>query len=67
MVRKRGWEMPKPQLPNRSSMELLHHQATLREEDGAFVCSRCGLINPADDTPCIPINLEPSSDAEVEN
>ncbi len=50
-------------------MELLHHQATLREEDGMFVCSRCGLINPSDDTPCIPINLEPSLrwDAQAEN
>lgn len=43
-------------------MELLHHQAMLREEDGVFVCSRCGLVNPSDDTPCIPNNLEPSGD-----
>lgn len=43
-------------------MELLHHQASLREEDGNFVCSRCGLVNPSDDTPCIPANLEPSSE-----
>jgi len=42
-------------------MELLHHQASLREEDGWFVCSRCGLVNPSDDTPCIPANLEPAA------
>lgn len=42
-------------------MELLHHQTMLREEDGLFVCSRCGLVNPGDDQPCIPINLEPAA------
>ena len=43
-------------------MELLHHQPMLREdiEGGVFVCSRCGLVNPSDDQPCIPINLEPA-------
>jgi hypothetical protein len=44
-------------------MELLHHQATLREADGVFVCSRCGLINPSDDQPCIPNSIEPSWEA----
>lgn len=42
------------------SMELLHHQATMREADGVFVCSRCGLVNPSDDQPCIPVSLEPA-------
>jgi transposase len=41
-------------------MELLHHQLMPRDEDGQFVCSRCGLVNPRDDQPCIPINLEPT-------
>lgn len=40
-------------------MDLLHHQARMREEDGLFVCSRCGLVSPSDDVPCIPANLEP--------
>ncbi len=47
------------------SMELLHHQATLREEDGAWVCSRCGLVNPSDDQPCIPMNIEPADQGPV--
>ncbi len=47
-------------------MELLHHQAALREEDGQFVCSRCGLVNPSDDVPCIPVNLEPATDPASE-
>jgi hypothetical protein len=42
-------------------MELFHHQAMLRETDGQFVCSRCGLVNPSDDQPCIPLTLEPSA------
>jgi uncharacterized protein YbaR (Trm112 family) len=42
-------------------MELLHHQAMLRDTDGQFVCSRCGLVNPSDDQPCIPVTLEPSA------
>ena len=41
-------------------MDFLHHQAMLRDEDGQFVCSRCGLLNPSDDQPCIPENIEPS-------
>lgn len=41
-------------------MELLHHQAMLREEDGVFVCSRCGLVNPTEDQPCVPVMTEPS-------
>ncbi len=41
-------------------MELLHHQPLLREEDGEYVCSRCGLINPGDGDPCIPFNIEPA-------
>ncbi|MDP9267000.1 MAG: hypothetical protein M3P27_01570 [Acidobacteriota bacterium] len=43
-------------------MELLHHQAMMRESDGMFVCSRCGLVNPSDDQPCIPVNLEPADE-----
>jgi hypothetical protein len=42
-------------------MELLHHQATMREMDGQFVCSRCGLVNPSADQPCIPTNIEPAA------
>ena len=37
----------------------------MRESDGLFVCSRCGLVNPSDDQPCIPVSLEPS-DAPAE-
>ena len=44
------------------AMELLRHQASLGEPDGTFVCSRCGLINPSEDQPYIPANMEPSSD-----
>jgi hypothetical protein len=35
----------------------------LREEDGLFVCSRCGLVNPTDEQPCIPA---PNSDPSVQ-
>ena len=41
-------------------MELLHHEVVLREEDGQQVCSRCGMMNPQDTQPCIPLNLEPT-------
>lgn len=41
-------------------MEFMHHQPTLRDEDGKFVCSRCGLVNPSDDQPCIPVNMDPA-------
>jgi hypothetical protein len=41
-------------------MELLHHEPTLREEDGQFFCARCGQMNPSDDQPCIPLNAEPT-------
>ena len=41
-------------------MDLLHHQAALREEDGVWICSRCGLVNPTDDQPCIPTVADPS-------
>lgn len=44
------------------AVELLRHQASLGDPDGVFVCSRCGLINPSEDQPCIPANVEPSSD-----
>ncbi len=47
-------------------MELLHHQPRLREDDGEYVCSRCGLINPGDGDPCIPVNLEPAESGEGE-
>lgn len=46
-------------------MELLHHQSMLREEDNVFVCSRCGLVNPSDDQPCIPVRTEPSTQEEA--
>jgi hypothetical protein len=39
-------------------MDLLHHEPTLREEDGLVVCARCGLVNPQDHQPCIPPNAE---------
>ncbi len=47
-------------------MELLHHQAMLRDdlEGGLIVCSRCGLVNPTDDQPCIPITIEPAQPDE---
>lgn len=45
-------------------MELLHHQTMLREDDGEFICSRCGLLNPGDDDACIPINLEPAESSD---
>jgi hypothetical protein len=35
-------------------MEMAHHRPVLREDD-EFVCSRCGLINPGDDDPCISV------------
>ncbi|HYE26176.1 MAG TPA: hypothetical protein VEG32_13370 [Clostridia bacterium] len=41
-------------------MDLLHHQAFLREEDSIFVCSRCGMVNPTDEQPCIPVSSEPA-------
>jgi len=43
-------------------MELLHHQPMLREEDGVYICSRCGLVNPTSDIPCIPVEVNPSID-----
>lgn len=45
-------------------MQVLHHRITLREDDGASFCSRCGLIDPGDDDACIPVKLQP---AESEN
>jgi hypothetical protein len=47
-------------------MAFLHHQSMLRDEDGQFVCSRCGLMNPSDDQPCIPLNLEPADLPDTE-
>jgi hypothetical protein len=44
-------------------MELLHHQPVLREEDGVYICSRCGMINPTSEQPCIPA---PNSDPSIE-
>jgi len=38
----------------------------LREDDGVWVCSRCGLINPPDDQPCIPVTIEPSAQTSVD-
>ena len=34
----------------------------MRESDGVWVCSRCGMVNPTDDQPCIPVNLEPTEE-----
>jgi hypothetical protein len=52
-------------------MELLHHQAFMREEDNMLVCSRCGMVNPSNDQPCIPVSSEPAiesvSDMPVNN
>ena len=45
-------------------MDLIRHQAFLREEDGRFICSRCGLENPTEERPCIPVSGEPSQAAE---
>ncbi|MFB3815511.1 MAG: hypothetical protein ACE14L_15515 [Terriglobales bacterium] len=45
-------------------MELMHHQNRLRDDDGEFVCSRCGMINPGEDDPCIPISIEPAESGE---
>ncbi len=45
-------------------MDLLHHQATMRDDDGEWVCSRCGMVNPSADQPCIPMHLEPSKSDE---
>jgi hypothetical protein len=56
--RKTGWRLDLGGIQR--SMELTHHQATLRESDGLWVCSRCGLVNPSDDQPCIPVSIEPS-------
>jgi hypothetical protein len=47
-------------------MQLLHHRITLREDDGASVCSRCGLIDPGDDDACIPVKLEPAESGNSE-
>ena len=38
----------------------------LREEDGLWVCSRCGLVNPTEDQPCIPVSIEPSSQTSID-
>jgi len=46
-------------------MELLHHQSMPREEDNVFVCSRCGLENPPDDQPRIPVRTKPSTQEEA--
>ncbi len=45
-------------------MELLHHRITLREDDGASVCSRCGLLDPGDGDLCVPVELK---DAESDS
>lgn len=47
-------------------MELLHHQPMLRDEDGQYICSRCELVNPTDDVPCIPVDAQPSTDPQVQ-
>lgn len=46
-------------------MDLLHHQAAMREEDGVWICSRCGLVNPTDDQPCIPMATDPSTESAL--
>jgi hypothetical protein len=59
-----GWErgIPHRRVPFSLHMELLHHQAMMRDTDGVFVCSRCGMVNPTEDQPCIPVNLEPADE-----
>ncbi len=47
-------------------MQLLHHQIAMREDDGEFVCRRCGLINPGDDDACIPVDLGPAESGNTE-
>jgi hypothetical protein len=54
------WQVGEIQKWLEDIMELLHHQPSLREDDGEYVCSRCGLVNPGDGDPCLPINLEPA-------
>jgi hypothetical protein len=34
----------------------------LREDDGVYICSRCGLVNPTNDVPCIPVEVNPSAE-----
>ena len=48
-------------------MQVLHHQIALREDDGEFVCSRCGLINPGDEDVCIAVSLEPAESGDSED
>ena len=47
-------------------MELLHHQVQLREDDNQFVCTRCGLVNPGDSDPCLPVSLDPEETLDRE-
>ncbi len=47
-------------------MEFLHHQPMLRDEDGVYICSRCELVNPTNDTPCVPLEVNPSSERSSE-
>lgn len=61
----RDGDISVPRTCFKPAMDLLHHQAMLREEEeGLFICSRCGLVNPPDDEPCIPLNLEPAQPGE---
>lgn len=39
----------------------------MREEDGVFVCSRCGLVNPTSEQPCVPVVSDPSTDLGFSN
>jgi len=34
----------------------------LREIDGLTICSRCELVNPTKDVPCIPVDTKPSGE-----
>jgi len=34
----------------------------MRDSDGVFVCSRCGMVNPSDDTPCVPVEMHPADE-----
>ena len=52
--------IPLPGPESTLGMELLHHQLAMRDVDGEFVCSRCGLVNPSPDQPCVPLNADPA-------
>jgi hypothetical protein len=34
----------------------------LRDIDGQYICSRCELVNPTNEVPCIPVDTKPSTE-----